>query len=88
MGYIDRAAQAPMSRRGFVKASAAATAAAGLAGALTACAPKSENAVELSETGEQNPEEGATWIPVSCWLGCGTAACRNMGLVKDGIVLR
>ncbi len=92
MGYLDRAAEASVSRRGFVKAGAAVTAAAAFTGALAGCSPQSENAVELSETGAAeagaNPEEGAVWQPVSCWLGCGTAACRNMGLVKDGVVLR
>lgn len=88
MGYLEQATHTSVSRRGFVKAGAAAAAATALAGALASCAPQSDNAVELSETGAADPEEGATWIPVACWLGCGTAACRNMGLVKDGIVLR
>lgn len=90
MGYLDQTARTSVSRRGFVKAGAAAAAATALSGALAACSPQSENAVDLAETGDAsaNPEEGAVWQPVACWLGCGTAACRNMGLVKDGIVLR
>ncbi|MEC4183544.1 molybdopterin-dependent oxidoreductase [Adlercreutzia sp. R21] len=86
MGYLEQATQTTVSRRGFVKAGAAAAAATALTGALTGCSPQSENAVELSET--SNPEEGATWIPAACWHGCSTRMCVNKVLVKDGIVLR
>ena len=91
MGYLDQTARTSVSRRGFVKAGAAAAAATALSGALAACSPQSENAVELSETGAStgaDPEEGAQWIPVACWHGCASRMCVNKALVKDGVVLR
>lgn len=91
MGYLDQTARTSVSRRGFVKAGAAAAAATALSGALAACSPQSENAVELSETGASagpDSEEGAQWVPVACWHGCASRMCVNKALVKDGVVLR
>ena len=84
MGKLDGTADATLSRRSFLKASAAVSAALAASGGLAGCAP---NAVGGGPAeGAQTSE--ARWVPVACWLGCGTAACGNMGLVKDGVVLR
>lgn len=80
--FLERATSSELSRRNFVKASAAAAALLGAVGTLNACA----NSVQ--EDGGSQADSADKWIPVSCWLGCGTAACRNMGLVRDGVVLR
>lgn len=83
---IDAIAKKDIDRRAFVAASAAATATlAGLS--LAGC---SENNLQETETAssESGPlEEGAEWIPVSCWHNCG-GRCLNKVLVKDGVVLR
>ncbi len=92
-----------ISRRDFLKGSAAATAAiAGLS--LVGC--DSSNVEETKGTTEgettmadttneapiEHPEivdicEGGEWLPASCWLNCG-GGCANFAYVKDGIVLR
>lgn len=86
---LDTAVQKDVSRRTFVEGALAAGAALSLAG----CSPSNqlgktgEPASEEKEEPKVDPEEGAEWIPVSCWGNCG-GRCLNKALVKDGIVLR
>ena len=76
-----------MNRRTFVKSAAAAAAALGGL-SLAGCA---ENTLEETAAGTAEAfaanEEGAEWVPVSCWHNCG-GRCVNKVLVKDGTVLR
>ena len=90
-----------ISRRDFLKGSAAATAAiAGLS--LVGC--DSTKVTETTTGSEMTTEattqeapvdhaeivdicEGGEWLPASCWLNCG-GGCPNFAYVKDGVVLR
>ena len=98
----NRLAAHPISRRDFLKGSAAATAAiAGLS--LTGCsqntvsktteAPDGSGSADttseapVSHPEPVNPEEGGTWISAACWHNCG-GRCVNRVLMKDGIVIR
>lgn len=73
-----------LTRRDFMIATAAATAALGLAG----CS-QGEGENELSET--QGPEEAyyseEEWIPAACWIDCG-GRCPLRAQVKDGTIVR
>lgn len=81
-----------LSRRGFIAASATATASL----ALTGCQPEAK----LSTTGEQeaegvyafcdaelDPSTKGQWIPVNCQANCG-GMCENKVFVVDGRVVR
>lgn len=86
--YLEKARRSPqVSRRGFVKASAAATAALAVAG-LAGCSNKVEPVKDSTVDGVQQASltEG-TWIPAACWHNCG-GRCLNKVLVKDGVVVR
>ena len=75
-----------IDRRQFIAASASATAA--LAGmSLAGCSPNTLEKTDEKAQDAASLEEGAEWIPVSCWHNCG-GRCLNKVLVKDGTVLR
>lgn len=93
--YLERVEQATqVSRRNFVKASAAATAAlavAGLAGCSNQVQPSDE---DLADTGamENVGSDGrdivtGEWVAAACWHNCG-GRCVNKALVRDGVVVR
>lgn len=83
---IDAIVGGSIDRRGFVAATTAATAAlAGLS--LTGCAANKLEETDAQAPSAENIEEGAEWVPVSCWHNCG-GRCLNKVLVKDGVVLR
>ncbi|WP_139652592.1 molybdopterin-dependent oxidoreductase [Raoultibacter phocaeensis] len=75
-----------MSRRNFLKASAAATAALAVSGGLAGCANKVEPADATTDNGETVPVDGQ-WITAACWHNCG-GRCLNKVLVKDGVAIR
>ena len=58
------------TRRGFLAASAAGAAAAGLF-SLTGCAPKGQAEEGLAQTGEAMPIDEGMWIAAACWDNCG-----------------
>ncbi len=86
---IDEVLNAKISRRDFLKGTAAATAAvAGLGMVSRENAMASAESVASSEHAEiVNPEEGGKWVTAACWHNCG-GRCLNKALVKDGVVLR
>lgn len=69
-----------LSRRSFIKWSAAMGGTAVLAGKLHTGLTAAEAPVEMVD------DEGE-WIMASCWHNCG-GRCPNYALVKDGVVLR
>ena len=77
-----------LTRRTFLKGSAAAAVSAGALASLAACAPKGAGDGEevLSDTGATAIDEG-TWIAAACWDNCG-GRCVNRVLVRDGEVVR
>ena len=101
--WFEKLAHSQVSRRDFLKGSAAATAAvAGLS--LAGCqnvadttteADKTTNAPETTPAEsvgiEHSPivdiEEGGKWISAACWHNCG-GRCMNKVMVKDGVVVR
>ena len=84
--YVEKVRQSStMSRRGFVKAGAAATAALAVGGGLVGCANKVEPASDAAE-GTAAAVDG-TWVTAACWHNCG-GRCLNKALVKDGVVIR
>lgn len=88
MSYLDRVKQSSgMSRRSFVAASAAATAALAATG-LAGCAPNSVE--ETKDEGGASTERdivSGEWKTAACWHNCG-GRCVNKVLVKDGVVVR
>ena len=97
MSYLERAMHSSgMSRRSFVKAGAATTAALAAAG-IMGCSPASEPAGEEEEPqqsgGEETPAAPARdivsgeWKSAACWHNCG-GRCVNKVLVQDGVVVR
>ncbi len=98
---IERLANGKISRRDFLKGSAAATAsvaALSLVGCTdnsvdetkgTTAAPDVDTTTEAPIEHEKpvDNEEGGKWITAACWHNCG-GRCVNKALVKDGIVLR
>ena len=86
-----------LSRRTFVKGSAAAATATASAALLGSCAPQSGTGT--STKGSASPvayvcdsdkaiiEGAGTWVPVSCWHNCG-GKCANYAYVVDGKVIR
>jgi anaerobic dimethyl sulfoxide reductase subunit A len=69
-----------LSRRSFLKWSAALGGSAALAGGLKV----GFNAVEAAP---EPAEDRGQWISAACWHNCG-GRCPNYALVKDGVVLR
>jgi anaerobic dimethyl sulfoxide reductase subunit A len=69
-----------LSRRSFLKWSAALGGTAALAGGLNFGLKKVAAAAEAAGS------EGK-WVPVACWHNCG-GRCLNVALVKDGVVIR
>lgn len=74
------------TRRGFLAASAAGAAVAGLT-SLAGCAPKVPADEELAQTGNEAPIDEGTWIAAACWDNCG-GRCVNRVLVRNGEVVR
>lgn len=78
-----------LSRRDFVKAGAAATAALAVSGSLAGCSnevkPVEDRKMNNADV-ERNLVEG-TWVAAACWHNCG-GRCVNKALVRDGVVIR
>jgi anaerobic dimethyl sulfoxide reductase subunit A len=68
-----------LTRRSFLKWSAAIGGTAALAGGLTYGLKASEKIAENTDDGE--------WVVAPCWNNCG-GRCVNYALVKDGVVVR
>jgi anaerobic dimethyl sulfoxide reductase subunit A len=68
-----------MTRRSFLKWSAALGGAAALAGGISYGLKATEKAAAVTDEGE--------WIVAACWNNCG-GRCPNYVLVKDGVVIR
>lgn len=76
-----------LTRRSFIRATTATTAALATGGALAACAAPAPQD-DLAATGDgATPETGGTWVTAACWHNCG-GRCLNKALVKDGVVVR
>jgi len=69
-----------LSRRSFLKWSAALGGTAALAGGLNF-------GLKTVEAAAQTAETDGKWVPVACWHNCG-GRCLNVALVKDGVVVR
>ena len=69
-----------LSRRSFLKWSAALGSTAALAGGLNFGLKTVQAATKAAEA------EGK-WVPVACWHNCG-GRCLNVALIKDGVVVR
>ena len=97
---FDRVLDAKVSRRDFLKGSAAATAAVvglSLAGCNNNTIKESEN--ETTKAPETTApivvehdeivdlEAKGKWVPAACWNNCG-GRCLNKALVVDGVVMR
>lgn len=79
-----------ISRRGFVQASLAATAALALAG----CSPETKlekkdnrEPISLHKDAELEADATGAWIPAACWHNCG-GRCVNYAYVVDNIAIR
>ncbi|MEJ2013597.1 MAG: molybdopterin-dependent oxidoreductase, partial [Anaerolineales bacterium] len=72
--------QTLLSRRSFLKWSAALGGTAVMAGGL-------DYGLKAIEATAETAESTAEWIPAACWHNCG-GRCPNYALVQDGIVLR
>lgn len=76
--FVGKAAGLSISRRNFIKASAAAAASLSLAGCSNS----------LSTVGvDAALDNGEKWVSSACWHNCG-GRCVNKALVKDGMVIR
>lgn len=87
--YLDKVRQSSeLSRRNFLKASAAATAALA-AGGLAGCSPNEVEQVadDVSDVPELRNIVDGTWVSAACWHNCG-GRCVNKVLVNDGVVVR
>lgn len=69
-----------LSRRSFLKWSAALGGTAALAGGM-------KFGLKAVEAAAQTADTEGKWIPVQCWHNCG-GRCLNTALVKDGVVIR
>ena len=74
-----------LSRRSFVKWSAAAASAVAAAG-LVGCQPKAKEEGDAQNAPEQTYEMNGTWKNASCWFDCG-GNCVNQVYVEDGVVV-
>lgn len=73
-----------LSRRSFLKASAALAVALGGGGALVGC----DKGHSLVSTNGQALDAGeGKWVAAACWHNCG-GRCLNKAYVQDGVVLR
>lgn len=79
-------ARAGLTRRSFLKGTAAGAMAAGSLSALAACAPQTQSD-DLAATGEKAPVDEGTWIAAACWSNCG-GRCVNRVLVREGEIVR
>jgi len=70
-----------LTRRSFLKWSAALGGTAALAGGISYGLKAAEAAAESLATDE------GKWVSVACWHNCG-GRCANYALVKDGVVIR
>ena len=86
MSYLERIQSSDISRRGFVKASAAAVAALSVAG-IAGCAPNSVEETEETTTTEARDIVSGEWKSAACWHNCG-GRCVNKVLVRDGVAIR
>ena len=92
--WMEKLAGQKVSRRDFLKGSAAATAAvAGLTLVGRQNVAKAEEAagadaeMSMEHTPITDPEEGGKWVGAACWHNCG-GRCMNKVMVKDGMVIR
>jgi len=69
-----------LTRRSFLKWSAALGGTAALAGGL-------KFGLKVAEAAAENYAGEGAWVPVSCWHNCG-GRCLNTVLVKDGVIVR
>ena len=88
--WMEKLADRKVSRREFLKESAAATAAvAGLSllGAQNVVKAEEEapEEVAVEHAPIVDPEEGGKWVGAACWHNCG-GRCMNKVMVKDGMV--
>ena len=77
---LDKINDQKISRRNFLKATAAGTASLALAGCGSGLTSAGEKVNALGE-------EQGEWIPAACWHNCG-GRCLNKALVVDGGVVR
>ncbi len=98
---FDRVLDAKVSRRDFLKGSAAATAAVAglsLAGCTNNTMKETENETTKAPEETTAPitvthdeivdlEAKGKWVPAACWNNCG-GRCLNKALVVDGVVMR
>jgi len=80
-GLVQKVTDKKISRRNFLKVSAAATASLAFAGCGNALMPVGANASTAAANGE------GKWVTVACWHNCG-GRCVNKALVVDGVVTR
>lgn len=72
----------PISRRGFLKWSAAVSGSAAMANGLIACSAQEEE-------GQQAADDPGTWVGSPCWnSGACLQNCFNQSLIKDGVIVR
>lgn len=82
MGLVKKITDKKMSRRNFIKVSAATMAGLALAGCGNVLVPVGEGeGLDTAASGE------GKWIPAACWHNCG-GRCLNKALVVDGVVVR
>ncbi len=96
--WIKQLSESTISRRDFLKGSAAASAsvaALSLLGMQNLAHAEGETAAEEPMAEEMamdhspivDPEEGGKWISAACWHNCG-GRCMNKVMIKDGMVIR
>lgn len=81
---MDSTNRTSLSRRSFVKWSAAAAGVAATAG-LVACQPAAKDEAPKEAELEKNYEMNGEWKNASCWFDCG-GNCVNQVYVEDGVV--
>ena len=85
---IDEVLNAQISRRDFLKGTAAATAAlAGLGMVSRENAMAEESVAPAGEPAVADATEGAKWVAAPCWHNCG-GKCLVRACVKDGVIVR
>ncbi|AFM00261.1 anaerobic dehydrogenase, typically selenocysteine-containing [Desulfitobacterium dehalogenans ATCC 51507] len=78
--FLKKVTDKTISRRSFLKATAAGTAGLALTGCGSVLAPAGG---KINAVGEEQGE----WISAACWHNCG-GRCLNKALVVDGVVIR